>query len=73
MAQEKARPARARTTTKKVTGDTPVVKATRKRASRKAAAPSQEAIATEAYLMWERGEPGDAAAHWLRAEQQLAA
>ena len=30
-------------------------------------------IATLAYLIWEHGEPGDANAHWLRAEQELAA
>ena len=30
-------------------------------------------VATLAYLLWERGEPGDADAHWLRAEQELAA
>ena len=30
-------------------------------------------VATLAYLLWERGEPGDAAEHWLRAEQELAA
>jgi hypothetical protein len=30
-------------------------------------------VATLAYLLWEQGEPGDAAEHWLRAEQELAA
>ena len=30
-------------------------------------------IATLAYLLWEHGEPGDAAEHWLRADQELAA
>jgi nitrous oxide reductase len=30
-------------------------------------------VATLAYLLWERGEPGDAAEHWLRAEQDLEA
>jgi hypothetical protein len=30
-------------------------------------------VATLAYLLWERGEPGDADEHWLRAEQELAA
>jgi len=30
-------------------------------------------VATLAYLLWEKGEPGDAAEHWLRAEQELAA
>ena len=30
-------------------------------------------VATLVYLLWERGEPGDAAEHWLRAEQELQA
>ncbi len=30
-------------------------------------------VATLAYLLWERGEPGDAAEHWSRAEQELKA
>jgi hypothetical protein len=30
-------------------------------------------VATLAYLLWERGEPGDAAEHWLRAEHELKA
>ena len=30
-------------------------------------------VATLAYLLWEQGEPGDAAEHWLRAEQELKA
>jgi len=30
-------------------------------------------VATLAYLLWEQGEPGDAAEHWFRAEQELAA
>ena len=30
-------------------------------------------VATLAYLLWERGEPGDAAEHWLRAEHELEA
>ena len=30
-------------------------------------------VATLAYLLWERGEPGDAAEHWQRAEQELKA
>jgi hypothetical protein len=73
MAQDKARPARARTT-KKAPADTPAAgTATRKRASRTALAASHDAIAEEAYRMWERGEPGDAVTHWLRAEQELAA
>ena len=30
-------------------------------------------VAVLAYLLWERGEPGDATEHWLRAEQELLA
>jgi len=30
-------------------------------------------VATLAYLLWEQGEPGDAAEHWFRAERELAA
>ena len=30
-------------------------------------------VATLAYLLWERGEPGDAMEHWLRAEREIAA
>jgi Protein of unknown function (DUF2934) len=72
MAQEKARATRARTTQKE-----PVVKATAKaprtRAPRRVPVPTHDAIAAEAYLMWERGEPGDSVTHWLRAERALAA
>jgi Protein of unknown function (DUF2934) len=32
-----------------------------------------EDVALLAYLLWERGAPGDATEHWLRAEQELAA
>jgi len=35
--------------------------------------PSTEAIAEHAYLLWERGEPGDQTEHWLRAEAELRA
>jgi hypothetical protein len=45
--------------------------------ARKAAAivpePTREAIAEHAYLLWERGEPGDETDHWLRAEAELRA
>ncbi len=34
-------------------------------------APVETEIATLAYLMWERGERGDATDHWLRAEAEL--
>jgi hypothetical protein len=40
---------------------------------RKGAVPTPDQVAVRAYLLWEQGEPGDAAAHWLRAEQELAA
>ena len=74
MAQEKARPTRARTAKKKEAGEKPVAKApARRRANRNAVEPNRAEIATLAYLMWERGDPGDATAHWLRAEQELAA
>ena len=36
-------------------------------------APTAEAIAERAYLLWERGEPGDQTEHWLRAEAELRA
>lgn len=35
--------------------------------------PTAEAIAERAYLLWERGEPGDPMEHWLRAEAELQA
>ena len=35
--------------------------------------PTREAIAEHAYLLWERGEPGGEAEHWLRAEAELRA
>jgi hypothetical protein len=74
MAQEKARTTRAR----KKTDDTgaPDVKMPAPRRTRKPKAPSEplaEAIAELAYLMWERGEPGDQTEHWLRAEAELKA
>ena len=71
MAQEKARPTRARTTKQEAAKS--AAKPTRKRAPVKTPGPSDDAIATAAYRLWERGEPGDPTAHWLRAEQELAA
>jgi len=71
MAQEKARPTRARTTKKEAAKS--AAKPTRKRAPVNTPGPSHDAIATAAYRLWERGEPGDPTAHWLRAEQELAA
>ena len=35
--------------------------------------PAREAVAERAYLLWERGEPGDQTEHWLRAEAELRA
>lgn len=35
--------------------------------------PTVTAIAERAYLLWERGEPGDQTEHWLRAEAELRA
>jgi Protein of unknown function (DUF2934) len=46
---------------------------TRSRSRKRAVeAPSTEAVALHAYLLWEQGEPGDATEHWLRAERELA-
>ena len=89
MAEENARPARGRKKTTEPTGKkaTPKPK-TAKPAATKAKAkppakprkpvailaePTSEAIAEHAYLLWERGEPGDDTAHWLRAEAELRA
>ena len=35
--------------------------------------PTREAIAEQAYLLWECGEPGGEMDHWLRAEAELRA
>ena len=74
MAQEKARTTRAR----KKTDDTqaPAAKERAPRRTRKSKTPPEpavEQIAELAYLMWERGEPGDQTEHWLRAEAALGA
>jgi len=71
MAQEKARPTRARTTKKEAAKS--AAKPTRDRVPVTRPGPPHEEIATAAYHLWERGEPGDPTAHWLRAEQELAA
>ena len=63
----KAAASAAKATTKKKTPATPRAKKT----SVVAVEPGD--VATLAYLLWERGEPGDAAEHWLRAEQELKA
>ena len=46
---------------------------TRSRRPKLVLEPSPEAIAEHAYLLWERGEPGDQTEHWLRAEAELRA
>jgi hypothetical protein len=71
---EKAKSPRRRQTKAETT--TPTAKATTRTRTRKpqaAIAPVSETIAFHAYLLWERGEPGDASEHWLRAERELAA
>ena len=88
MAEEKVRPTRGRKkTTTEVTAKKAAPKpksakpaATKAKTTAKgrktvavAAAPTSEAIAEHAYLLWERGEPGDQTAHWLRAEAELRA
>ena len=87
MAEEKERPTRGRKKTTEATGKKAAPKprsakpaGTKTKATARAAttvavvaAPTPEAIAEHAYLLWERGEPGDQTAHWLRAEAELRA
>lgn len=84
MAQEKARPTRARAKQDGPDAEAPAKPTTRKRRGTAVATPTSRArrkprsttpneVATLAYLLWERGEPGDATEHWLRAERELAA
>ena len=87
MAEEKERPTRGRKKTTEATGKkaapkpkSPKPAATKAKTTAQAgkpvavaAAPTPEAIAEHAYLLWERGEPGDQTAHWLRAEAELRA
>ena len=89
MAEEKERPTRGRKKTTEATGKKAAPKpksakpaATKAKTTAKArktvavalaAAPTTEAIAEHAYLLWERGEPGDQTTHWLRAEAELRA
>ena len=68
----KAKPPRRRTTKAETTTPTQK-KTTRTRKPKAAVAPVSDTIAFHAYLLWERGEPGDASEHWLRAERELAA
>lgn len=70
MAQEKARPTRARTKKDVVVES---IAAAKPRARRKSVKRGPGEVATLAYFLWERGEPGDAMEHWLRAERELAA
>jgi Protein of unknown function (DUF2934) len=81
MAQEKARPLRARKKKEEEavgpSAETPP--AAKPRARRKPPATTGPTttgpmeVATLAYLFWETGEPGDAMEHWLRAEREIAA
>ena len=88
MAEEKERPTRGRKkTTTEATAKkaAPKLKSAKPAATKAktaaqagkpvavAAAPTPEAIAEHAYLLWERGEPGDQTTHWLRAEAELRA
>jgi hypothetical protein len=80
MAEEKPRASRARKKTVEpeagATARAPAAKRkpTATRSRRKTSVAVEPAdVATLAYLLWERGEPGDATEHWLRAEQELAA
>ena len=66
----------AKAETKAATKKTAASKATRAPAKRTrkpavGADPKPDAIAELAYLLWERGEPGDQTEHWLRAEAEL--
>ena len=73
MAQEKSHTTRA---PKKDDTEAPAAKKRAPRRTRKPKAPPEPeagAIAELAYLMWERGEPGDETEHWLRAEAELEA
>lgn len=77
MAQEKARPLRARKKKQEEEAVGPLAEtapAAKPRARRKpptTTGPME--VATLAYLYWETGEPGDAMEHWLRAEREIAA
>ena len=89
MAEENTRPSRGRKkdaaagaagkagkTTAKSSAKTTTSKKTtppRTRRPKLVLEPSPEAIAEHAYLLWERGEPGDQTEHWLRAEAELRA
>jgi hypothetical protein len=79
MADEKPRAPRARKP-KAEEAVVPEKPATKKKSlitsrsrKRTVVAPQEADVATHAYLLWERGEPGNADELWLRAEQELAA
>jgi Protein of unknown function (DUF2934) len=75
MAQEKARPLRARKKKEEAVGPSaetpPAAKPRARRKPPPTTGPME--VATLAYLFWEKGEPGDAMEHWLRAEREIAA
>ena len=75
MAQEKARPTRARAKKDEAKASAGPVDGAKPKPRRRRAnqGPTADDVATRAYLLWERGEPGDELEHWLRAEQELAA
>ncbi len=85
MAEENTRPGRGRKKAdandaagkkKKATGAKAAAKKTttpRARRPKLVPEPQRETIAEHAYLLWERGEPGDETEHWLRAEAELRA
>ena len=89
MAEENTRPGRGRkkdgttdaagkqkkaTTAKGRTRRPPRRRRRRRRVGRSSlSSRPREAIAEQAYLLWERGEPGGETDHWLRAEAELRA
>ena len=74
-ATDAAGKAKKQTAAKSTAKKTTAKKATTSRARRPKLVlePSPAAIAEHAYLLWERGEPGDQTTHWLRAEAELRA
>ena len=67
--RKKATTAKARTT--KAAAKTATTQQARR--PKLVAEPTRESIAEQAYLLWERGEPGGETDHWLRAEEELRA
>ena len=72
-AQRPSRAKAAASTPKPATKKKTVAATSRPRKTTTVAVVEPHDVATLAYLLWEQGEPGDAAEHWLRAEQELAA